>query len=241
MGLMRLILAFPCILAATSSLACTTHDSDSILTSGIYASLGARADGSGRTVAHATLLLGNPNRLDFVDLVGDDELIATREEQMKVMVESQLLGTVAYYAEFDGDEEDTEFNISFQRTVDDGAPNSTCTLPPAFEIATEPGAELSRSADFVIEWDLAGASDVMSWELEGPCIQTVTGSISDDSGSATITAGMVQKREGEGVEDQCEVTLEISRSRDGDLDPGYGEGGVIRCEQVREAPLLSVP
>jgi hypothetical protein len=238
---MRLLLASLCSLFATSSLACTTHDSDSILTSGMYASLGARADGSGRTRTHATLFLGNPASLDFIDLVGDDRLIATREEQMKVMIETQILGTVSYHADFDGDQEDTAFNIALQRTVDGGAPSSSCTLPPPFEVATDEGAEMSRDSAFVIEWDLAGAGDVMSWELEGPCIRTATGSISDDSGSAIIPAGTVEKRQGEEVQDECEVTLEIRRSRDGDLDPGYGRGGVIRCEQVRQASLTSVP
>src|SRR5690606_23506503 len=36
---------------ALSTAACTTHDSDSILTSGIYASLGATATGDGTTTA----------------------------------------------------------------------------------------------------------------------------------------------------------------------------------------------
>src|SRR5690606_28796348 len=112
-------------------------DSDSILTSGIYASLGATATGDGTTTAHAVLYLGNPGTLDFVELVGDDELIATLFNEQKVMSESVFLGTASYRATFDGDEEGLEFNIALLRSIDGGAPDSYCTLPEPFDILTE--------------------------------------------------------------------------------------------------------
>lgn len=220
---------------------CTTHESDSILTSGIHATLGATADGDGDTTVYGTLYLGNPVNLDFVDLVGDDQLVASHDGMSRIMTESELLGTVAYRTSFTGDGEDLEFHIALERSVDDGAPDSYCTLPAPFDIVTDAGQEWSRADAFVFEWQPSGAGDSMRWTAEGDCIRTATGSISSDTGSHTVPANSLQKREGEGVADECEITLEVHRVRDGVLDPGYGEGGSMTCRQTRTTTMQTLP
>lgn len=227
-------------MTATVHVGCSSHDSDSILTSGIYASLGATALGDGQTYVHGTLYLGDPIHLDFVDLVGDDQLVATHDGQDKVMSESQLFGTVAYRAVYDGDETDSEYQIALLRSVDDGAPSSTCTLPPPFELLTEADIEVSRAAGFTIEWDQAGSDDRMTWELHGDCIRRTSDPIVGDTGSHVVAPGLVLPA-GATSDESCEVTLELRRSRDGNLDSGYGEGGSIRGNQLRTITLTSVP
>ena len=37
------------------------------------------------------------------------------------------------------------------------------------------------------------------------------------------------------------VTVSVRRSRDGDLDPGYGKGGAIAGAQVRTVTVMSTP
>ena len=55
--------------------ACTTTNSQDVTTHGIYAELGARADGDGLTDTYATLFFGNPLQLDFVRLTGNGTVV----------------------------------------------------------------------------------------------------------------------------------------------------------------------
>src|SRR5262245_8493938 len=97
--------------------ACQRHDSDNILTSGMYASISATAEGNGQTRVTATLFLGNPLNLDFIELEGNDELIAESNGTAKVMDETIVLNVVSYSATFDGDGDGAEFSVQFLRTV----------------------------------------------------------------------------------------------------------------------------
>src|SRR4051812_41614430 len=93
---------------------CTTVESDNILTSGMYADLSARATGDGTTSVSATLFLGNPINLDFVDLTGGDQLRAIHNDQIKVMSETVVLNVVGHNALFQGDAEGDQFAIDFE-------------------------------------------------------------------------------------------------------------------------------
>jgi hypothetical protein len=124
---------------------CTRVESDDILTSGISADISARAKGDGTTTVSATLYLGNPLNLNFVDLTADDRLIASHGDQTKVMTEVIILNAVGHNATFQTDAEDDEFVVDFQRTIDEGAPRSVAILPAPFTIM--PGVtSVSRAA-----------------------------------------------------------------------------------------------
>src|SRR5262245_31749331 len=114
--------------------ACEKHDSDNILTSGMYASMIVSAEGNGQTRVAATLFLGNPISLDFIELQGDDQLLAVSESVVKEMIETDILNIVSYSATFDGEAEGVEYSVQFFRTVDEGAPLSFVTLPAPFDI-----------------------------------------------------------------------------------------------------------
>lgn len=219
---------------------CSTVDSSDVLTSGIHAEMSAVSSGDGTTAVQATLYLGNPINLDFVDLTGDDELFAIHGSQRKEMTELIVINIVSHHASFPVDAEGEHFEIDFTRTVDNGAPSSTATLPPKFTL-TGPTAATSRAAAIALSWSPASSGDAMTWQANGDCIDVATGSISGDPGSFTVPANTLKKRMADGVADTCMVTVSIRRSRTGDVDPAYGKGGYIAGAQVRTITLMSTP
>lgn len=217
---------------------CTTVDSSDILTSGMYAQLSARTSGDGTTDVNAVLYLGNPVNLNFVDLTGDDELIASHGNQTKKMSELIILNIVSHHASFSTDLEGEEFDIDFQRSVDNGAPRSTAILPAKFTL-TGPTTPTSRAQELTLSWSPAGSGDAMSWTANGDCIDSTSGNISGDSGSFALPSNTLKKRMAMGTLDSCMVTLSVSRSREGDLDPAYGKGGNIAGVQTRTVVVTS--
>lgn len=238
-GAVRLMLVLA--LAAWTA-GCTTHESDEILTNGIYAAITAEAYGDGNTTVGATLYLDNPASLDFVELVGDDQLVAWSDGgQDVVMSESSLFGATSYATVFGYDDAGTTFHVGLNRSVDTGAPDSSMTLPDPFELTSPTGDDLSRAADLTIEWDQADSGDQMSWTIDGPCLQRISGTIDGDPGSATVDGGTVTVGDAYEPDATCEGTLEVWRTRPGELDPGYGQGGTIDANQVRRLTFNSVP
>jgi hypothetical protein len=227
------------ILLFATTAACTTTDSSDVLTSGINAAISASTTGDGTTTVSATLYLGNPLNLNFVDLTGDDRLVASHGSEEKTMTESNILNVVSHTATFDTGNEGDEFNVDFQRTVDDGAPSSTMMLPAPFEIDTPTSTTVSRAEPFTLTWNVTSA-DSIRWQVYGDCIEILTGSEAD-IGAVTIEAGAIKKRMGDGVVDSCPMTVAITRVRAGELDPGYGKGGSAEGLQVRSIPLTTAP
>jgi hypothetical protein len=219
--------------------ACTRVESDNVLTSGMYADITASADGSGITTVNATLFLGNPGNLDYVDLTGGDELQVAHGDQVKVMNETIILNAVGHSATFQTDNEDDEFVVDFVRDVDSGAPNSVVTLPAP--LAMEPVAgSVSRAQPLTINWE--GASpDEISVSANGSCIVGFGTPTTEDAGSATLDAGSLVKQQGAQISDSCDVTLTVTRSRQGELDTHFGEGGRIVGEQTQSITFTSVP
>lgn len=219
---------------------CTTTESEHVLTSGIYASIEAQTKGDGTTDVGATLFVGNPIGLNYVELTGDDSLVAISSGMSKPMRETQVLNTVGHHAEFSTDAEGTQFQIVFDRTIDEGAPSSIATLPAKFEIANAPQAA-SRAGAITLAWSPAGSPDTMSWTATGDCIELASAPIDTDSGTVTIAAATLKKRMATNVPDTCEITIKLARSRAGVLDPSYGKGGIIRGTQYRTVTITSTP
>ncbi|MCW5803331.1 MAG: hypothetical protein KIT31_13190 [Deltaproteobacteria bacterium] len=228
------------VAAALSAAACTRTESSDILTSGIYASIGANANGDGTTTVSAQLLLGDPSNLNFVDLTGDDRLIASFEGQDKVMTESILLNIVTHTTSFQSDEADDEFIVDFQRSVDPGAPSSIITLPPPFEIAA-PAASSSRAQAMTLTWSPSSPDDTMRWSLSGDCIELAGATISGDTGTLGLPSGTIVKRAGANVPDSCTVVLQLHRTRVGLVDTHFGRGGTATGEQTRQVTFTTTP
>jgi hypothetical protein len=231
---MTRLLLVPLALAA-----CQKTDSSDILTSGVYADLSAVADGTSTDVS-ATLFLGEPIHLTYLDLNGDDHLIASHASEHKDMVESIVLNVVSHHATFASSAQGDAFTIAFERSVDGGAPSSVATLPAGFTLAGVAGTQ-SRAAELTFSWLPGDTGDAMSWQALGDCIELEGSSITGDTGTATIAPNTLKKRMGDGIADQCTVTLTVTRSHPGELDAGYGKGGQISGQQRRSVTFTSTP
>jgi hypothetical protein len=228
-----------CVLALLAS-GCAKTESSDLLTSGIYADLSARSTGTGTTTVYATLYVGNPSNLNFVELTGNDQLIASYGSQRKVMNRTELLNIVSHSTEFSTDAEGAIFEIALERSVDAGAPHSTITLPAKFTLSPVP-ATVSRAAALTLTWSPAASGDTMAWKATGACIGDAQGAIAGDSGTTVIPAGTFMKRQGQNIADNCMVTITLTRSRAGVLDAHYGKGGVAVGSQDRSVSMMSTP
>lgn len=224
------------------ALGCTSVDSDSVFTSGLYARVSATSDGGGSTVVRTTLFLENPSSLNYIELEGDDTLAAYGPNGVsKTMRQSQFLGMTSYSATFETEDAGSEFIIEFNRTIDDSAPDSRLTLPAPFDILTADGSAFSRATDdIVIDWDSVSADD-LDYHLDGNCIESLSSSIEGDPGTLTIPAADLVKRQGDTVVDSCTVTVTITRSRAGTIDENYGYGGDGYARQIRTFTFTTDP
>jgi hypothetical protein len=222
--------------------ACTSVKSSDLETSGMSAHMTVTADGQGNTSASAELNV-DTNGTDFVDLSAGDSLVATPAGgSPRTMSRSDLLGVISYGASFTGeDAPGTAYTIAFSRKAPNvSAPSSTCSLPQPFAItAPASGASFSRANDaVVVMYGYFGTSDAMTYQVTGPCVSTATGSLPADSGTLTIAKGTLVTS---GGSSSCTATLTLHRSRSGQLDPAYGYGGAISCDQVRTVTFTSNP
>src|SRR5690242_1047282 len=77
--------------------ACAKTASSDLLTHGMSADIDAQAKGDGTTTVNATLYVGDPISLNFVELQGDDELLASfGSSQEQPMNRFELLNVVSY-------------------------------------------------------------------------------------------------------------------------------------------------
>jgi len=225
---------------------CSKSDSGDILTSGMYGSVTARAEGNGKTRVTTTLYLGNPINLNFIELSDDDKLRVRHGSEEKTPTEGELLNIVSYTASFDVEAEGEEFEVSFLRTVDAGAPSSIATLPAPFSLTgdTSSTRSVSRATKFDVGWSPAGSGDVMHAVVDGTCIEPLDLMLTGDTGNASIPAGMIKKRtaqQGETIPDSCSAELRIERQRTGELDSHFGKGGMVLGVQSRKQSFTTAP
>lgn len=220
---------------------CESVSSTDVLTSGIYADLSATSDGV-QTHTLAVLRTGGATSNTFVNLEGDDILTVTAQGETQELLESYIGDIFAYAADFDLSAADTEFVFALERSIDDGAPDSRCTLPEPFD-ATSPVADsaLSRGqADLTVSWTPAGQADEIRVIVEGDCLWRHVEDVDGDPGTIVIPADTLASID-ENNPQACDATVTIQRLRMGALDPAYGEGGTIYGIQAREVPFRSDP
>jgi hypothetical protein len=230
------------LLLLLASAACTKVESKSILTSGMSATMSVRADGTGQSFASASLLVGD-SALDYVDLSTGDSLVASSGTKSQPMSRSVLLNVVSYSAPFSGlDAEGTPYTIAFKRSLDSGAPSSTCTLPAPFTLTTPPpAATFSRGAsDITLTW-MGGTTDPMRYEIRGDCLATKGDAITGDPGTLLLPKGTIAVGDPKYAGQTCTGTIVVHRARQGKLDPAFGHGGSIFGEQVRSVSFTSTP
>lgn len=224
------------VVVALGAAACSQQDSDGILTSAVFANFTLHAEGDGSSRASGTLRVGGADSLTFLNLVGDDRLTATLDGTTRPMSETELLDVISYAATFDADAEDTEVTFALVRTIDQGAPASTATLPAPFTLTAPPSA--SRAAALELDLD-AGVDDPTAWEAHGTCITAARGVVPQGADTITIPAGTITAVAGQEAE-TCDVEITVTRTRQGTLDPAFEGGGSVG-EQERAATVSVTP
>jgi hypothetical protein len=230
----------PIAILAVLGAACTSVKSTDLETSGMAAYIAVTADGQGNAYASAELTV-DKNATDFVDLSPGDSFVATAGGTSQTMARSDLLGILSYNTNFSGKgAPGTAYTVALNRAAPDvSAPSSTCSIPQSFDLAAPvAGAALSRGSDVVVTYSNPGQSDPMTYQLSGTCVSNAGGTVPADSGSFTIAKGTLVAS---GSLSSCDVTLTVSRTRTGQLDPAYGYGGNISCAQTRTLTFTSTP
>ena len=226
-------------------LGCESIESTDLLTSGVYADIEATADGSGSTAVKVNLKAG-PASNTFLDLTGDDKLNATQSDVVKELTRhNNGFDYIWYENSFDTDAEGSNFTVAFERSIDDGAPNSSVSLPAPFSI-TSPTADDTLSRDggaLTITWEPSGSENDMEISISGDCVTLFTEDLSGDPGTFTLNAGTLSDSNSSDDDDgtNCPLTILVKRKKGGTLDPSYGEGGKISGIQKRSIEIMSTP
>jgi hypothetical protein len=211
-------------------------ESTDIRTTGIYPEITVTATGSGTSKVEVALKVGGSSSNTYLDLTGEDQLKATVGGTAKVLDD---IGSHTYAASFPVDEEGTEFVISFLRgKIDENAPASTVSLPAPFDLTLAP-TEASRASDPIeLTW-VPPATGNVRWDIDGDCIKIDSGTTPDD-GMQALAAGSIETFESD-KDKSCTVGLDLTRNRNGEIDPAFTEGGSIVARQVRSASFTSNP
>src|SRR5256885_2639245 len=95
----------------------SSTQSKDVATDALYANVSVTSDGSGQSVATASLQVGGVTSNDFLDLSPGDTLVASEDGgSPQTMTREELLGAVFYQTTFGVDSAGTLFQIAFDRT-----------------------------------------------------------------------------------------------------------------------------
>lgn len=233
-SLLRALACSVVVVGVVVAPACSSVHSEDIDTDAINAEIRAhpRNDGSATDVS-VTLSAG---ALTFVDLTGDDALVARGGEQEVTLGKNQALGALAYEGTLAGvGAAGDEVTVAFERTAFAPAPSSTVTLPaPVSLTAPEATTSFSRETDdIVVAIAEDGSTDPVQLSWSGDCV--VAGDLEIPAGqtTATIAHGTIVKSEPSQSEanaapiaDTCALHLSVVRSVDGILDDAFAGGHI---------------
>jgi hypothetical protein len=218
---------------------CADVSSGDLATSGMWAEIRAEADGSGSSLATAVLKAGGELSNTFVELEGDDELVATLEDDTRDMLQEDLFDAHRYVAQFDSAPVGVPYAVALVRTLDAGAPSTTVELPPAFELDPPSTEPWSRLDDLVLSWGPASEQD-MHVDISGSCIVPYHQQLTGDPATFTLPGGTLTPLD-EDEPTSCDLEIRVSRILPGTLDPSYGEGGRALGVQHRATHVSSQP
>jgi hypothetical protein len=246
---MRSLLGFGIgtVCVAVTATGCTSVQSSDLKTAGMSATMTVAADDTGFTTTTVALNVDD-NGTDFVTLSPGDSLVATAAASAsQPLAQDSFLGEVNYVARFGGESGGgTPYVVSFNRTNDQSAPSSTCTLPVPFAISSPaPEAAFSRSSsDIAITYAPSGTGDAVSYGVQGDCVsQIASASVVGDPGVIVIPRGTLiaaQGGQGSAQSGLCNATITVVRQRSGAIDPHFA-GGTIVAQQVRQLMVASGP
>lgn len=221
--------------------ACLTATSSELSTGDISAEMVLSSDGE-TTHIRAVLREGATDSHTYVQVSGEDQL-SIDDGFRPLQLKEESLGTYFYYTQ-DVSTQDpgTLFRVAFERASDAGAPDSTVTLPAAFELVPLPeDTTVSRSkGSLELAWEPASPGDPMHLTLSGSCIEKVELDLAMDEGSRTFAPGSIPSLTGT-EQESCKLTATLTRSREGVPDARWGAGSTILAHQQRSLSLVLDP
>lgn len=220
---------------------CESVSSEDVATDALYAVFEATGEGSN---VHATAILkvGGDSATTYVNLEAGDRLVVSADGVDVEMTESNVSDLYIYDADFTGLAAGTELTFRLEREVEDDALDNRCTLPVGLEVtAPEPIEDLSRATDDLdIAWSPSGEADPVRAVISGDCVWDEVVDVQGDPGVAVVTAGTLASLD-EDAPTTCPAQVQVQRRRAGTIDPAFGEGGSITCQQVGTSSFTSQP
>ena len=214
-----------------------TTGSSNIKTGGIAALIDVYAEDDTTATVHVELRVGGDSSNAYVDLEGSDTLTATAGGKTKTL---SVVDSGIYEADFSGLEPGTEFTVSLDRPDDTTASDNSGTLPDPFDL-DEPAGDLSRKDDpLEVTWAPADTGDDMKLEIDGKCIFSFSEGGLADSGAYTVAAGELDST-GNDMPESCNLTAELTRTKEGSADTAFDPESHFRLHQVRSAKFASNP
>ena len=228
---------------------CQKVNSTDVRTSGVYAEFSVTEHSATEATVDATLQVGGELSNTYLNLTGQDRLtvyVGTNAYPMKGYsdIYQHYVATIPYPSA------DTELRVAFDRGPDDvSAPGSTVVVSGLFALAAPAKSQYSRTSDTLeLDWAPFDPTKLVSWIVYGACVEADSGSSAADSGRVTIPAGTLKKPPPPGPDeehhpippDQCTASAEVTKSRDGHVDPAFS-GGTFKASQERSVSFTSVP
>lgn len=212
-------------------LGCADVGSGSLFTSGMSAIIRGESTDGESTQITTVLRAGGPASTTFVKLEDDDNLTATDGDQSISLVEASLGALTSYRGTFSHADPEAVFTVSLNRTLDEGAPASTFSLPEPFTASSEQ-TDIDDPSNVEITWEPSGSEHQLVLEVDGNCITGGVRNLDGDAGLVTIPESFLNFL-GEQPGVSCPVEARIAKVRGGSLDGGFGEGGRAQGAQVR--------
>lgn len=222
------------LLAAAPLSACndTAVGTDTVRTKGLWAGIEVKSTGPS-TKLTAKLRVGGSGGTAAYPLTGSDELLFSVGGAPEASLDETCPEDNTFCTGNLGNIGGKKVTVNFDRGSDvENAPSSSVTMPKSFE-ASAKDDEVVRGND--VEVSLSGDTKSLRYEVSGDCIWRADGTITDGK----IPASKIEERpsaEGE----SCDVTVVVTRTAEGNLDPNFGKGGHIVGIQERSFTFFSV-
>jgi len=194
-----------------------------------------------------TIVLGQLKAAEFasVRLPDDDALIVSAAGQEKLLRWTLVAqGGGLYSASLTELDPGTVITIALTRGDGGNAPNSQVTMPVPIDLAAPvAGALATAGTNLVVAWTPSGTPDEIRILLRTVLCSrpgagtTQTATVVGDPGSATVFIEpdlLPPLNPGE----QCDVDVQVQRTRFGTVDPAYAAGGTILARQVDAATIV---
>ncbi len=201
---------------------CGSVKSADLQTAGMYITAEVETD-DWETHLSARITTGPEWGADRVELGSGDRLSASYGDVLVDLVEDNA----GYHRATTQDVVGDEVVFHLDRSSDVSAPSTIVTMPPLFEItAPTAGEVVDVEGSLVVEWSPPDPGEEVSYVFtQSGCVPNEEAGFDvEDDGYLLLDLGEVEV-EPSVTSDQCEATLEMTRQREGVVDPAFEEGG----------------